>query len=91
MAAAVPALMYVFALLVSVRLEAGKFGLERANPEDIPSIWTVLVKQGYMLTPLVALVGFLGLWLYSSQSRSAVYRGNASALAMERGNTHFPA
>ena len=58
-AAAIPALLYVFALLVAVRLEAGKFNLERANPEDIPSIWTVLVKQGYMLLPLVALVGFL--------------------------------
>ncbi|WP_319531844.1 TRAP transporter fused permease subunit [uncultured Cohaesibacter sp.] len=58
-AAAIPALLYVFALLVAVRLEAGKFNLERANPEDIPSIWTVLLKQGYMLLPLIALVGFL--------------------------------
>ena len=58
-AAAIPALMYVFALLVSVRLEAGKFNLERANPEDIPSLWTVLSTQGYMLLPLIALVGFL--------------------------------
>nr|WP_320144956.1 TRAP transporter fused permease subunit [uncultured Cohaesibacter sp.] len=58
-AAAIPALLYVFALLVAVRLEAGKFNLERSNPEDIPSIWTVLIKQGYMLLPLIALVGFL--------------------------------
>jgi TRAP transporter 4TM/12TM fusion protein len=58
-AAAIPALMYVFALLVAVRLEAGKFNLERANPEDIPSIWSVLRKQGYMLLPLVALICFL--------------------------------
>ncbi len=58
-AAAIPALMYVFALLVAVRLEAGKFNLPRANPDEIPSIWSVLRKQGYMLLPLVALIGFL--------------------------------
>ncbi|WP_210200398.1 TRAP transporter permease [Cohaesibacter celericrescens] len=58
-AAAIPAFLYVFALLVSVRLEAGKFNLERSNPADVPSIWVVLSKQGYMLLPLVALVSFL--------------------------------
>lgn len=58
-AAAIPALLYVFALLVSVRLEAGKFNLERSNADDIPSIGSVLLKRGYMLTPLIALVGFL--------------------------------
>ncbi|WP_417686833.1 TRAP transporter permease [Roseibium sp.] len=58
-AALIPALLYVFALLVSVRLEAGKFNLARAEGDDIPSLASVLAGRGYMLLPLVALVGFL--------------------------------
>ncbi len=58
-AALIPALLYVFALLVSVRLEAGKFNLARAEGDDIPSLKSVLAGRGYMLLPLVALVGFL--------------------------------
>ena len=58
-AALVPALMYVFALLVSVRLEAGKFNLPRLEHSDVPSLRLILRKQGYMLLPLIALIGFL--------------------------------
>jgi TRAP transporter 4TM/12TM fusion protein len=58
-AALVPALMYVFALLVSVRLEAGKFNLPRLEQSDVPSLRLILRKQGYMLLPLIALIGFL--------------------------------
>ncbi len=58
-AALIPAFMYVFAVLVAVRLEAGKFNLARSDPADVPSVWSVLRQRGYMLLPLVALVGFL--------------------------------
>ncbi|MFV0243463.1 MAG: TRAP transporter permease [Qingshengfaniella sp.] len=58
-AALIPALLYVFALLVAVREEAGKFDLGRANPEDIPALREVLFKRGLMLLPLVALIVFL--------------------------------
>ncbi|MEJ8472958.1 TRAP transporter permease [Roseibium algae] len=58
-AALIPALLYVFALLVSVRLEAGKFNLARSDGSDVPSLMSVLAGRGYMLLPLVALVGFL--------------------------------
>jgi TRAP transporter 4TM/12TM fusion protein len=58
-AALIPALLYVFALLVSVRLEAGKFNLPRLEKSDVPLLTVILRKQGYMLLPLVALIGFL--------------------------------
>ena len=35
-AALIPALLYVFALLVAVREEAGKYDLGRADPADVP-------------------------------------------------------
>lgn len=58
-AALIPALLYVFALLVAVRLEAGKVNMQCADEEEIPSFFEVLRTRGYMLLPLVALVGFL--------------------------------
>ena len=59
MAALIPALLYVLALLVAVRLEAGKFNMPRAEADDIPSVGKVLASRGYMLAPLVVLVGCL--------------------------------
>ncbi|WP_417695084.1 TRAP transporter permease [Roseibium sp.] len=58
-AALIPALLYVFALLVGVRLEAGKFNLARSDGADIPALREVIFKRGYMLLPLIALIGFL--------------------------------
>ena len=58
-AALIPALMYVFALLVGVREEAGKFDLGRADPSDIPQLKEVLLKRGHLLIPLIGLVVFL--------------------------------
>ncbi len=58
-AALIPALLYVFALLLAVRLEAGKFNMSRSDGSDVPSLRAVLAGRGYMLLPLVALIGFL--------------------------------
>ncbi len=58
-AALIPALLYVFALLVAVREEAGKYDLGRAEGEDVPLLREVLFKRGHLLLPLVALVVFL--------------------------------
>ncbi|WP_425053333.1 TRAP transporter permease [Psychromarinibacter sp. S121] len=58
-AALIPALLYVFALLVGVREEAGKYNLGRAEADDIPQLKEVLLKRGHLLIPLVGLVVFL--------------------------------
>ena len=59
LAALVPALLYVFALLVAVRLEAGKFDMARGEAATLPTVREVLLGRGYMLAPLVVLVAAL--------------------------------
>ena len=58
-AALIPALLYVFALLVAVREEAGKFDLGRSDPSEVPALRDVLMRRGHLLLPLVALIVFL--------------------------------
>ncbi|SPJ24213.1 TRAP transporter permease [Palleronia abyssalis] len=58
-AALIPALLYVFAMLVAVREEAGKRDLARADPADIPAMSEVLKTSGHLLIPLIALIVFL--------------------------------
>ncbi|WP_321332723.1 TRAP transporter fused permease subunit [Breoghania sp.] len=77
MAALIPALLYVLALLVAVRLEAGKFNMARAQDEDVPSVLHVLTSRGYMLAPLVVLVGFL---IYGYTPMKSVVFAIATAL-----------
>ncbi|MGR3795868.1 TRAP transporter permease [Vannielia sp. SX4] len=60
-AALIPALLYVFALLVGVREEAGKYDLGRADPSEIPALKDVLLKRGHLLIPLVGLIVFLAM------------------------------
>ncbi len=68
LAALIPALLYVFAVLIAVRLEAGKFNLGRTDHADIPKLGEILIKRGYMLLPLVALVAFLAMGFTPSKS-----------------------
>ncbi|MGE5145920.1 MAG: TRAP transporter permease, partial [Candidatus Eiseniibacteriota bacterium] len=66
-----PALLYVLAVLVAVRLEAGRDNLGRIDDSDIPRLGAVLKKRAYMLTPLLVLVG--GLAVGYTPMRSAAY------------------
>jgi TRAP transporter 4TM/12TM fusion protein len=66
-----PALLYVLAVLVAVRLEAGRDNLGRIDDESIPKLGQVLKKRAYMLTPLLALIA--GLALGYTPMRSAAY------------------
>lgn len=54
--ALVPALLYYAAILIAVDLKAGKLGLKGMPKASVPILWKVLLKQGYLLLPLVALV-----------------------------------
>lgn len=80
-AALIPALLYVFALLVAVREEAGKFDLGRANAEDIPALREVLFKRGYMLLPLVALIVFLAMG-YTPSAAAVLCLGATLAISV---------
>jgi len=51
-----PALLYFFAVLMIVHVRSVKLGLGGAAADDLPSIWTELMKRGHMLLPIVVLV-----------------------------------
>lgn len=59
LAALVPALLYILALMISVRLEAGRLGLERDNEAGLRLLMETLKAKSYLLLPLIALVGLM--------------------------------
>ena len=59
LAALVPALLYILALMISVRLEAGRLGLERDNEAGLRLLMQTLQAKSYLLLPLIALVGLM--------------------------------
>lgn len=59
LAALVPGLLYVLALMVAVRLEAGKLGLERETTGGWKYLQQTLLQRGYLLLPLVGLIVLL--------------------------------
>ena len=59
LAALIPALLYVLALMIAVRLEAGRLNLERDTEAGLKLLLRTLKKKSYLLLPLVAL-WFLG-------------------------------
>lgn len=59
LAALIPGLLYVLALMVAVWLEAGRLGLERDTGAGLALLRDTLLRRGYLLLPLIGLVGFL--------------------------------
>ncbi|MFH1032988.1 MAG: TRAP transporter permease [Pseudomonadota bacterium] len=60
-AAAIPALLYFFALLYMVHMEALKRGLKGIARADLPLFWPVIKAEGHLMMPAFILVGFLTL------------------------------
>lgn len=58
-AAAIPAVLYYFAVATMVHLEASKLGLKGLPKEQLPKLSKVLRAEGYLLIPLVAIIAFL--------------------------------
>ncbi|WP_108123915.1 TRAP transporter permease [Saccharospirillum mangrovi] len=59
LAALIPALLYVFALMVAVRLEAGRLGLARDTEGGLAFLVQTLRTRGYMLIPLFVLIALM--------------------------------
>lgn len=59
LAALIPGLLYVLALMVAVWLEAGRLGLQRDTQAGLALLRDTLLKRGYLLLPLIGLIGFL--------------------------------
>ncbi|NWF91887.1 MAG: TRAP transporter permease [Syntrophaceae bacterium] len=54
--AMIPAVLYYFALFMSIHFEAGRMGLKGLPKEELPRIKQVLVTRGHMFIPLGVIV-----------------------------------
>lgn len=59
LAAIVPALLYYFAVMVQVHLEASRLGLMGLPRDRLPNLWHLLRTKGHLLIPLFGIVYFL--------------------------------
>ena len=71
LAALVPGLLYVLALMVAVRLEAGRLNLERDMSGGLRFLGETLRTRGYLLLPLIGLIALL--MTGTTPTRAAVY------------------
>ena len=61
LAAAVPAVLYYFGLLMAVHFEAKRLGLKGLDRENIPDALKVLKREGHLIAPLLSLLGLMAL------------------------------
>lgn len=71
MAALAPGLLYVFALMIAIRLEAGKLNLEKDTSGGLKFLIETLKSRGYLLLPLLGIIGLL--FSGMSPTRAVVY------------------
>lgn len=57
--AIIPAMLYFIACFGMVDLEARRAGLKPLPSEDIPTVWSVLKRRGYLLLAIIALLYYL--------------------------------
>ena len=57
--AAIPAILYYFAVGTMVHLEACKLGLKGLPKDELPKLSRLLLREGYLLIPLVVIIYFL--------------------------------
>ncbi len=58
-AALIPAILYYFAVAVTVHLEASRLGLKGLPREELPKISKILKERGYLFLPLALIVYLL--------------------------------
>lgn len=59
LAAIVPALLYYFAVMVQVHLEANRLGLKGISRDKLPKLMPLLKEKGLLLLPIIGIVYFL--------------------------------
>src|SRR5688572_13692093 len=59
LAAAIPALFYYGALFAAIHFNAGRNGLRGLPKEELPSLKRIMLDQGHLLAPVVAIFGLL--------------------------------
>ncbi len=73
--AILPAVLYFTGIFIAVHLEAKKLGLKGVGREELPK-WGYLLKNCYLLLPLVLLV-----WLVSTGARTMAFSAAISIVA----------
>lgn len=58
-AAAIPALLYFLVIFVTVHSEARRLGLRKMPKSVLPSAWSILRREGYLLLPILLIIGAL--------------------------------
>ncbi|MEG0934902.1 MAG: TRAP transporter permease [Clostridia bacterium] len=58
-AAIIPAILYFAGIWIIVELEARKFGLRGLSKSEMPVFKKIFLSQGYLIIPLIVIVGFL--------------------------------
>ncbi len=58
-AALIPALLYFLVIFVTVHTEARRLGLPLMPASLLPSAWLILKREGYLLLPIVLIIGAL--------------------------------
>lgn len=58
-AAIIPALLYFAGIWIIVELEARKYGLRGLSKEEMPVLKKIFLERGYLIIPLVVIIGFL--------------------------------
>ncbi|MCF4113608.1 MULTISPECIES: TRAP transporter permease [Dethiosulfovibrio] len=59
LAAIVPALLYYFAVMIQVHLEANRLGLKGLPKEQLPKLIPLLKEKGLLLLPIIGIIYFL--------------------------------
>ena len=59
-AAIIPALLYFAGIYIIVDLEAKKYGLKGLDKDQLPHLGKLMLNKGYLILPLIVIVGFLG-------------------------------
>jgi TRAP transporter 4TM/12TM fusion protein len=62
--ATIPTILYYFALLVMVELDAGKFGIHHVTIEKTAGLWELTKQHGFHFTSLVSIIVFM-VWGFS--------------------------
>jgi len=57
--ALIPALLYYLGIFIMVHIEAEKLGIKTILKEDFPTVTSILMKQGYLFIPILAIIYFL--------------------------------
>jgi TRAP transporter 4TM/12TM fusion protein len=61
LSALVPALLYFTGIFLAVHFEAKKLGLKGLPKEEMPHFGRLVLAKGYLLLPIVVLVGLMGI------------------------------